>query len=376
MSNKVIVFSNTIRGVSSSLLNAFICFGFTTLNLQLDLENFIIFFTGVNILLSIVNWGLKDYSVKLFVSESSSEKVFSQLFSIRMSLFIVVGIFVCFIPLEFNLILFILMFSFLKSVNNTIEAFSTAKSKNTLFAGIDLIFLISLVFYYCFYSGFQLTTVILFMIITELSKFFTGILLFKEVISFKIINPLPFLKSTYYYFLIAFFAFLLSKIDFYIGTIYLSPKQIINYHIYSSLIGLSQIIIASFFSRQMVNIFSSEEKIFPANNKRFLLSSIALSILALPFFYFTTNHFYKFTLSPTMLALVFCNLFIYSMTIFEIYLKTDQNRSKVLLIGVLVSASINIVFSMVSINYFGLIGAIVSNIAGLLCLYIFFKVKK
>ena len=110
MSNKVIVFSNTIRGVSSSLVNAFVCFGFTALHFQSYLKDFIIFFTGVNLLLSLVNWGLKDYSVKLFVSESSTEKVFSQLFSIRLSLFILIGLIICYIPIDLRLILFVLIF--------------------------------------------------------------------------------------------------------------------------------------------------------------------------------------------------------------------------------------------------------------------------
>lgn len=376
MSNKVIVFSNTIRGVSSSLLNAFVCFGFTALHLPSHLKNFIIFFTGVNLLLSFVNWGLKDYSVKLFVSESNVEKVFSQLFSIRLSLFFLIGVFICFIPLDLTIILFILIFSFLKSFNNTIEAFSTAKSKNGLFAGVDLFFLISLVIYYVLNSGFNLNMVIMLMIISELTKLFVGIILFREVISFKLINPIPFLKTTYNYFLIAFFAFLLSKIDFYIASLYLPSNEIINYHIYSSLIGLSQIIIASFFSRQMVDLFSSGEKTFTTQYKRFLLTSFALSALALPFFYFITHYFYNFSLSISTLALVFCNLFIYSIVIFEMYLKTDQNKSKLLLTGVLVSAVINIICSFSLINYFGIMGAIFSNIAGLLSLYLFFKVKK
>ncbi len=376
MSNKVIVFSNTIRGVSSSLINAFVCFGFTALHLPSDLKDFIIFFTGVNLLLSFVNWGLKDYSVKLFVSESGTENIFSQLFSIRLTLFILIGVFICFIPLDLTIILFILVFSFLKSLNNTIEAFSTAKSKNSLFAGVDLFFLIFIVIYYSLHSGFNLNTVIMLMIIAELSKFFAGIILFREVISFKLINPFPFLKTTYNYFLIAFFAFLLSKTDFYIASLYLPSGQIINYHIYSSLIGLSQIIIASFFSNQMVDLFSSGGKTFSNNYKGFLLKSFALSILALPLFYVITHYIYKYNISMAMLALVFCNLFIYSVSIFEIYLKTDQNKSKLLLNGVLVSAVINIVFSFSLINYFGITGAILSNIAGLLSLYIFFKLKK
>gem|GEM_PF-3563541 len=376
MSNKLIVFSNTVRGVSSSLINAFVCFGFTALHLPSDLKNFIIFFTGVNLLLSFVNWGLKDYSVKLFVSESATDKVFSQLFSIRLSLFILIGVFICFVPLELTLIIFILVFSFLKSCNNTIEAFSTAKSKNSLFAAVDLFFLIALVIYYCLNSGFNLNTVIMFMIIAELSKLFAGIILFREVISFKLINPIPFLKTTYNYFLIAFFAFLLSKTDFYIASLYLPSNEIINYHIYSSLIGLSQIIIASFFSRQMVDLFSSREKTFSTQYKQFLLTSFTLSILALPFFYLITQYFYKFEISVTLLALIFCNLFIYSITIFEIYLKTDQNRSKVLLIGVLISAFTNVIFSFCLIQYLGMMGAVLSNIAGLVCFYLFFKIKQ
>jgi hypothetical protein len=376
MSNKVIVFSNTIRGVSSSLINAFVCFGFTALHLPSDLKDFIIFFTGVNLLLSFVNWGLKDYSVKLFVSESGTEKVFSQLFSIRLTLFILIGVFICFIPIELTLILFVLVFSFLKSINNTIEAFSTAISKNSLFAVVDLFFLISLVTYYGLNSGFQLTIVILLMIITELSKLFVGIILFRKVISFKIINPIPFLKTTFNYFLIAFFAFLLSKTDFYIASLYLPSNEIINYHIYSSLIGLSQIIIASFFSRQMVDLFSSGEKTFSDLYKGLLIKALALSILALPFFYFITQYFYKFEISVALIALVFCNLFIYSIVIFEMYLKTHQNRSQMLLVGVLVSAAINIICSFSIINYLGMMGAVFSNIAGLLSLYVFFKVKK
>jgi len=376
MSNKVIVFSNTIRGVSSSLINAFVCFGFTALHLPSDLKDFIIFFTGVNLLLSFVNWGLKDYSVKLFVSESGTEKVFSQLFSIRLTLFILIGVFICFIPIELTLILFVLVFSFLKSINNTIEAFSTAISKNGLFSVVDLFFLISLVTYYGLNSGFQLTIVILLMIITELSKLFVGIILFRDVISFKLINPIPFLKTTYNYFLIAFFAFLLSKTDFYIASLYLPSNEIINYHIYSSLIGLSQIIIASFFSRQMVDLFSTGEKTFSGRYKRLLLTSFALSILALPFFYFITQYFYKFEISVALIALVFCNLFIYSIVIFEMYLKTHQNRSQMLLVGVLVSAAINIICSFSIINYLGMMGAVLSNIAGLLSLYVFLKVKK
>ena len=376
MSNKVTVFSNTIRGVSSSLVNAFVCFGFTALHLQSDLKDFIIFFTGVNLLLSLVNWGLKDYSVKLFVSESNTEKVFSQLFSIRLSLFILIGLIICFIPIDLRLILFVLVFSFLKSINNTIEAFSTAKSKNGLFAAVDLFFLISLLTYYGLNSGFQLTMVILLMIITELSKLFVGIILFRDVISFKLINPIPFLKTTYNYFLIAFFAFLLSKTDFYIASLYLPSNEIINYHIYSSLIGLSQIIIASFFSRQMVDLFSSGEKTFSDRYKGLLIKAFALSILALPFFYFITQYFYKFEISVAQIALVFCNLFIYSIVIFEMYLKTHQNRSQMLLVGVLVSAAINIICSFSIINYLGMMGAVLSNIVGLLSLYVFFKVKK
>ena len=376
MSNKVTVFSNTIRGVSSSLVNGFVCFGFTALHLQSDLKDFIIFFTGVNLLLSLVNWGLKDYSVKLFVSESNTEKVFSQLFSIRLSLFILIGLIICFIPIDLRLILFVLVFSFLKSINNTIEAFSTAKSKNGLFAAVDLFFLISLLTYYGLNSGFQLTMVILLMIITELSKLFVGIILFRDVISFKLINPIPFLKTTYNYFLIAFFAFLLSKTDFYIASLYLPSNEIINYHIYSSLIGLSQIIIASFFSRQMVDLFSSGEKTFSDRYKGLLIKAFALSILALPFFYFITQYFYKFEISVALIALVFCNLFIYSIVIFEMYLKTHQNRSQMLLVGVLVSAAINIICSFSIINYLGMMGAVLSNIAGLLSLYVFFKVKK
>jgi hypothetical protein len=58
------------------------------------------------------------------------------------------------------------------------------------------------------------------------------------------------------------------------------------------------------------------------------------------------------------------------------YLKTHQNRSQMLLVGVLVSAAINIICSFSIINYLGMMGAVLSNIAGLLSLYVFFKVKK
>lgn len=343
--------------------------------MPLDLKQFIIFFTATNLLLSVVNWGLKDYSIKLFVSDNRSQHVFSQLFSLRASLFVIVAIVMAFIPISVNLIFFVLLFSSLKFSNNTIEAFSTSKNKNTLFAFIDLFFFSSLLGYYIFNFGFKLTPVILLMILSEAVKFLAGAILFRDHISFKLINPFPFLKHTSNYFLIAFFAFLLSKIDFYISSLYLTSKEIINYHIYSSLIGLSQIIIASFFSRQMVNWFKTKED-FSANNNRFLLSSLVLSILALPFFYYITLYFYKFGLSTFLLTLVFFNLFIYSITLFEIYIKTNQNKAKELLSGVLVSACVNIISSFIVINYFGMIGAIISNIVGLLSLYLFFKIKK
>lgn len=340
-----------------------------------DLKDFIIFFTVSNLALSVTNWGLRDYSIKLFVGEERSQVVFSKLFSLRIALFILTSSIVCFIPIPINLIFFILIFSCLKFGNNTIEAFSTSNNKNAIFAGLDLLSFAILLIYYCLNFSFELLPVLLLMTVFEALKFIAGSILFRGFISFKLINPLPFLKETYNYFLVAFFAFLLSKTDFYISSLYLNTNEIINYHVYSSLIGLSQVVIASFFSRQMVNWFKLKEQ-FSENNKHFLLTAFALSALALPFFYFITLYLYKFNLSVTLLVLVFFNLFIYSITLFSIYLKTHQNRSKELLSGILVSAIVNIILSFILIDHFGMIGAIISNIAGLLSLYLFFKIKK
>jgi O-antigen/teichoic acid export membrane protein len=373
-SNTGIVFSNTIRGISSSLLNAFICFAFTALNLQLDLKDFVIFFTGSNLLLIVFNWGLKDYSVKLFTSETETKNIFSKLFSLRVALYSVFGVVLAFLPLKLTLLTFILAFSFFKSVNNTIEAFSTSRNKNAGFAFIDILSLCILVIAYIL--NFNFTAVSVFILITgsEILKAIVGLLLFNKEISLRLINPFPFLKETVNYFLVAFFAFLLSKVDFYISSFYLNSKDLINYHIYSSLIGLSQIIITSFFSRQMVNWFKSKDDKFNVDMKRFSLVSFALSLLALPFFYFITLYFYKFNISVAMLILVFLNLFIFSFTLLEIYLNTHQNKHRVILTGVLFCAMINIVLSFIIISHFEVLGAILANIISLFTLYLYFKI--
>ncbi len=373
-SNTGIVFSNTIRGVSSSLLNAFVCFAFTALNLQLDLKDFVIFFTGSNLLLIVFNWGLRDYSVKLFTSESDTRNIFSKLFSLRVALYFVLGIVLVFLPLKLILLVFILAFSFFKSINNTIEAFSTSKNKNAGFAFIDILSLSVLVIAYI--MNFNFTSLSVFILITasEIVKVVCGLLIFNKEISLRLINPFPFLKETINYFLVAFFAFLLSKVDFYISSFYLGAKDLINYHIYSSLIGLSQIIITSFFSRQMVNWFKSKEDKFNVDMKRFAFVSFVLSLLALPCFYFITLYFYKFNISVTMLALVFFNLFIFSFTLLEIYLYTHQNKHRVILTGVLFCSFINIALSFIIISYFAVIGAILANIISLFALYLYFKI--
>ncbi|MDP1802124.1 MAG: hypothetical protein Q8L81_12275 [Bacteroidota bacterium] len=373
-SNTGIIFSNTIRGVSSSLLNAFVCFAFTALNFQLDLKDFVIFFTGSNLLLIVFNWGLKDYSVKLFTSENETKTIFSKLFSLRIVLYFVFGIVLAFLPLKISLLVFILAFSFFKSINNTIEAFSTSRNKNAGFALIDILSICVLVMAYVLNFNFTAVSVFILITVSEILKVVVGLLLFNKEISLRLINPFPFLKETVNYFLVAFFAFLLSKVDFYISSLYLNAKDVINYHIYSSLIGLSQIIISSFFSRQMVNWFKSKEDKFNVDMKRFSLVSLVLSLLALPFFYFITLYFYKFNISITMLILVFFNLFIFSFTLLEIYLNTHQNKHRIILTGVLFCAILNITLSFIIIRHFEVLGAILANIISLLALYLYFKI--
>ncbi|MEO6304030.1 MAG: hypothetical protein ABIP51_12745 [Bacteroidia bacterium] len=357
-SNTGIVFSNTIRGVSSSLLNAFVCFGFIALNLQTDLKIFVVFFTVSNLLLIILNWGLKDYSVKLFASQTDTKNVFSKLFSLRISLFFVLGIILAFVPLDLKALLFILVFTFFRSGNNVVESYSVSKNKNFAFACVDLISLASLVIAYLLNFNFSSNYVFYLIICAEILKMLIGFILFYNELSFQFMNPFSFLKETKNYFLVAFFSFLLSKADFYISSLYLGSKELINYHIYSSLIGLSQVIITAFFSRQMVIWFKSKEEHFLVDKRRFLAATFFLSAAALPFFYFITLYFYKFNISSTMLVLVFFNLFIYSFLLLEIYLNTHQNKHGVILTGVLISSTINVLLSFIFIRFFDVLGAI------------------
>ncbi|MBA2611896.1 MAG: hypothetical protein H0U95_08000 [Bacteroidetes bacterium] len=374
-SNTAIVFSNTVRGVSSSLLNAFICFVFTALDLQSELKDFVIFFTAGNLLIIVLNWGLKDYSIKLFASDNNAKNVFSKLFSLRICLFVLVGISISFVPLETRLIACVLLYVLFKFINNTIEAYSTFNNKNHFFAFVDILsFCFLLVAYFLQYT-FKADFVFVVFIIAESLKMIIGISMFNDRMSFRFIDPLPFLKQTGNYFFVAFFSFLLSKADFYISSFYLHAKELINYHIYSSLVGLSQVIITSFFSRQMVNWFKSKEEKFSVNAKQFFLTSLCLCILALPCFYFITLYFYKFTVSANMLAFVFFNLFVYSFILLEIYLNTHQNKHALILAGVVVSSIVNIILSFVLIKYYHIQGAILANIISLFVLYLYFKLR-
>ena len=371
--DNAIIFSNTVRGISASLINALVCFGFTHFNLPDELKKFIIFFTTTNVLLIVLNWGLKDYSVKLFASEEDTKAVFSKLFSLRLGLFIILGVTLVFVPTELELLLWILAFTCFKIINNTVEAFATANNKNYLFAIIDIITFSLLSTLCLLHLHFSISTVFIVVTLAEAIKMILGVVLFFNDLSFQLINPFVFIEETVNYFLVAFFASLLSKVDFYISAIYLSSKMIANYHIYSSLIGLSQIIITAFFSRQMVNWFKTQDGYFIVNIKQFSLHTFLLSLLALPCFYFIMLYFYQFTISFSMLVLIFFNLFIYAFTLIEIYVNTHQNKHLTILKGVFISSLVNVGLSFLFIAYFNVLGAIIANIVSLLTLYLYFK---
>ncbi len=374
-SNTGIVISNTVRGVSSSLVNAFVCFGFTALNLKSDLKTFVVFFTISNLLLIMLNWGLKDYSVKLFASQNHTKTIFSKLFSLRLVLFFILLPVLAFTPVSPGLIIIILSYTFLRSTNNIIEAFSVSQNKNFIFACIDVITLLVLVNCYLLNYNFSAEYTFYLVIGGEAIKILAGLIVFYDQFSFQIVNPFPFLKETKNYFFVTFFSFLLSKADFYISSFYLPSGELIRYHIFSSLIGLSQVIITAYFSRQMVVWFRSREESFAVDKQRFLISAVILSVAALPCFYFIAMYLYKFNISGTVLLMIYFNLFIYSFVLLEIYLNTHQNKHGIILIGVLISSAINIILSFIFIQFFNMTGAILANIISLFSLYLYFKFR-
>jgi len=321
-----------------------------------------------------VKWGNKTYLLKEFSANPSGIKeTWNAVFMARVPIFFI--IFFSTILYFFNDTLFIIiicLWILSDYIFTSFEAHLIYFKKFKLFFLIEIIIIITLIIVLYLYRDIITLQLLIILYTTRLLiKAFIALGIFTKSYTLKFKKPsLSLLKKVSPFFFIGLLGLLSSKIEFYSILFFLNDDDIGKYHILSNFV-LFGITIGSFI------IIPFEKNIYRLTSKK--ISKIALNLFTLGIFISCTwmliskliiSKIYKIEL-PIIIYLIgvlyILPIYYYWPILYKLYAK-DKTIST-LKIG-LISVLVNLIFNIILIPVYGILGALISATIGQIVLLI------
>jgi len=363
--------ANLLRSFLPSLINVLISYVLLHYKGNELLNKNVVFLITVNLLMIVINWGVKDFLVREYSRQmSDAAQVFARVMRSKVPLVLVCCVAVCFVPLSQYLKLSVVAFIVFKSYNNLFEPLYIVYSRFRLITLCDVATAGLFICFLFWYSPITEFTIYAYLILSELVKCVANHLLFRKtgILAYTLKPELKFLAETRNYFLAALAGFLMSRADVYLVGLFLGKNELNFYHISLNLIGLAQIGYTA-----MVAVYSRNLFRLPAPAFHKTLSQVGglgalLSLVSGSLVWGLLACFYKFSVSYTFVMLTVLNLLSFSFVLPEMYRYTYYNRNDVSLRLTVASGLLSISSGLVLIPLFKMEGALLSNTLGSLLL--------
>lgn len=321
----------------------------------------------VNFIVIFSYFGNKSYLLKRF-SEQPGKIYTTWLsnFSTRFLVFLLMALFIFFIPLFETHRILILAWLFLLFYNQSFEVlilyqkdfkfnFITEFIRNALVVGILLFFSGTLelgTFLYIIIGGLALKA-IFYTVFYRKTLQSTEISLDTKSLTLSIPFLIPMVLGT-----------LRTKIDSYYGTIYFTKEHLSQYQIFISLIALLQMGAAYMINPFIKVFYRISKKTRTTIEKQFLYLGLGIGAIAIGAIYIIITYVYEFTFSSTsyLLGYLFIvTLFVHLLLINEFY-KNNKQTLVAVIIGV--TALIQIILGYFTIETYQSIGALSIKVVG------------
>jgi hypothetical protein len=363
---------NSLANVGRSLVNplfiAAISYLFIRMELEGQLQSINKISALVNLLLVFSGWGLKDYLVKESARPIATgpgegfNTSWHLAFYSKLLLLAPLVVVSCFV-LPATYVVFVVVIAVLRTYNVLYEPLVILHKKNLLFFIIDL--LSALTFVVLIFSGIIRSYAFFFCLAagSELVKVLTGYFVFRLPAAHpgSFSEWLGFLKETRFYFLLVLVSFFQSRVDLYVLGFLFRPEKLNEYQLLSSLLSLSQMIIAAYivsYSKLLYRNIRSSELTF---RKLLFFTGGLVAIGASVFIYVLLNYLYHFHFSPLNALIVAWNVLAFSWTLYEMYYYTKLAWLSRVLFFLFLSGLLNFALCMWLITPLGITGALLAN---------------
>lgn len=321
----------------------------------------------VNFIVIFSYFGNKSYLLKRF-SEQPGKIYTTWLsnFSTRFLVFLLIGIFVFFIPLFEPHRILILTWIFLLFYNQAFEVLILYQKDFKFNFITELVRNSSVVGVLLFFDGKLQLDQFLYIIIGGLvmKAIFYSVYYIKTLQNTKVTFDSQSLIASTPFLIPMVLGTLRTKIDSYYGTIYFTKENLSQYQIFISLIALVQMGAAYMINPFIKIFYRISKKTRTAIEKQFLLLGIGVGVIAIVVIYVIITYVYEFTFSNTsyLLGYLFMvTLFVHLLLINEFY-KNDKQTLVAIIIGA--TALVQITLGYFTIDTYQSIGALSIKVLG------------
>ncbi|WP_317899339.1 hypothetical protein [Aurantibacillus circumpalustris] len=361
-------FSNVSRTAFISLIGLFINYVLLHYKSTALLSSYVYCITTINLIFVFSNWGGKDFSTKLLVSEPSKLKEsINTLLNSRVLLFLPSLLIIFLLPVVGAFKLFIAVYLLLKLFTSVFETLITVQKKFHVFLIIDFCLNIVLLVFISVDQN-SANPLILFaeLVFIEFLRVIVCFIFFRKYIIFRFnfTGGVSLVKFSRNYFFVALAGFACSKADLYSVGLVVNKEQMSIYFIILNLVGLCLVSYATLVSTFSANIFRYNLSSFEKFSIFSIKAGLLFSLVSAAFAYLICNYYYRITFGFWFTLLVFLNVFLFTMVLTQMYNFTRLEKQTVILKALVVTGIVNILLSLLLAQQFGIIGSFLSNTIG------------
>ncbi len=374
-----VILLNTVNSIISPFTNILLSIFIIKFSGQDVWGNFVYFFLYAVLFSSLLNWGLKEYSLRQFSSDPSEiHNIWVSNFITRISLIIPLIVFVL-ILFPFKTALVILIWSILMFCSLSFEPLIVYYKKFTMSVTAEIIpnlFIYSCIF--IFRPGLKFILISYFLYYAFRIVFFT--LLFKKYIfintAFKKLYDFSIFKYSAGFFLLGLTGMLGSRADQYIASILLPGEELGKYQVIKNFLLYFQAVSVFVIYPYLKNFYRLRQNSVLILNKAFIAGGFIVVIPSVFFLWFVMNFIYNYSFElNTYIISVFFILpsFIYIIPVYYLY---SIKKEKLVLLSniilILTSFSAGYILIMLYGINGGLITGTITGWLGVILYYLFY----
>lgn len=357
--------SNVSRSVFASFFGLLINYVLVRFKSPEFLQVYVYCITTVNLLVTLVSWGGKDYSLQTYARQPAQlAETTSALISSRILLLAPLLLIFVVAPFGYPYRPIIALLLMTRTFFLVLEPLVIIRQRIPTFLRFD--FLLSAIF---------LVLVLLDGNTSDARLFLWELLAFEVVkllicyfwlakglhIHINLQLGLSTLKNGWLFFLSSVMGFICSRADLYVVALRLERPLLSDYYILSTLLVVCQVAYSAFITTFSAGIYRSSR----TNSKKFFAGiypvGLLLSLPATLAIYFVGTFYFDLVLSSTFILLIFLNICIFSVVTTDFYRLRRTNRQLALLKVIGASGAVNLAFSFLLTSYFGILGALTAN---------------